>query len=710
MRLSLASLRAAVGAAVVLAASGARADQPPDDYVVQGGETCMEIATKVLGDRRLLPELHRLNPQLGALPHVLRAGQVLKVPHVEHGPDARLTRKIGDVRFRRPSESAWDAAQRGMDLFRAWRVGSEARAAAEITFADTQQLYLREHTVVIIYGPERRRARLDAPEAVLERGTLRSRLAELTGAPVTVTTPSATAELGAGSALVSVDDAGLSTVANHDGRAVALAGKAGGKVAVKAGMGTRVARGQRPEKPRRLPPPPAWITTGPIGALALGDGATIAAQWAPAPKATRYRFELTRGAALVAAGEVDGTATGFELHGAPPGTYAVQVASIDRDHLEGKPGAALAVIVRGAAVVAPGADAPALAALVDDEPLPMAGAPAPLVVARGTRIVTDGSTCSVGGPPAAVTVIDAVGPASLACAAPDGQALAPRQLVVEAIAIAPAAGPAVVVAADGAATFEVTLGSAVALGDGWQLEPSAGLTIDGTTRTATGLRATIHATADAPAAGALRVVDATTQKTLGTIVVTVTPRAAAPAPVDAPAGATPVLPPPLRRWTVGGYAGWLALPTGADEGTELGNAALASDVVDAGPAVGARAARWFGSDVFAEIELGATPTGFVGTARSALVLAGHAYVGVRMIDRGRYELRALGGVGGFALVSDSPDADDDLDPDAAWGVAATADIGDRLHLRLDARQHITADRAGGVTDALRLDLGLEYAP
>ena len=28
----------------------------------------------------------------------------------------------------------------------------------------------------------------------------------------------------------------------------------------------------------------------------------------------------------------------------------------------------------------------------------------------------------------------------------------------------------------------------------------------------------------------------------------------------------------------------------------------------------------------------------------------------------------------------------------------------------DARQHITADRAGGVTDALRLDLGLEYAP
>ncbi|MBP6845627.1 MAG: LysM peptidoglycan-binding domain-containing protein [Kofleriaceae bacterium] len=709
MRLTLATL----SAATVVAVAGARADQPPDDYVVQGDETCMEIASKVLGDRRLLPELHRLNPQLGPLPHALRPGQIIKVPHVEQGPDARLTRKIGDVRFRRPSEGAWDAARRGMDLFRAWRVGSEARAAAEITFADTQQLYLREHTVVIIYGPERRRARVDAPEAVLERGTLRSRLAELNGRPVTVTTPSATAELGAGSALVSVDDAGLSTVANHDGRPVALAGKAGGKVAVKAGMGSRVARGQRPEKPRPLPPPPAWITAGPLGAIALADGATIAAQWAPAANAARYRFELLRGAALVAAGEVDAAATGFELHGAPPGSYTVQVASIDRDHLEGKPGAPLAVTVRGAVVVAPGADAPALAALVDDDPLPAAAAPGPLVVARGARIVTDGSTCSVGGPPAAVTVIDAVGPATLTCAAPDGQALAPRQLVVEAIALAPAAGPTIVVAADGTTTFEVTLTSGGALGDGWQLEPSIGLTVDGPTRTPTGLRGTIHAAANAPATGALRLVDATTQKTLGTLAVSVIPPAAVDQPTRTPTGpAAPGLPPPPRppRWTLGGYVGVLALPTGVDEGTELGNAALPDDVVEGGPEVGARAGYWFGDDLFAEVELSGTPARFVGTPRSALVFAGHAYLGVRMIDRGRFELRALAGAGGFALTSDSPDADDDLDPDAAWGVAATADIGDRLRLRLDGRQHITADRAGGVTDTLRLDLGLEYAP
>lgn len=154
----------------------------------------------------------------------------------------------------------------------------------------------------------------------------------------------------------------------------------------------------------------------------------------------------------------------------------------------------------------------------------------------------------------------------------------------------------------------------------------------------------------------------------------------------------------------------LALPTGVDEGTELGNAALADDVVEGGPEVGARVGYWFGDDLFAEAELSGTPARFVGTPRSALVFAGHAYLGARMIDRGRFTLRALAGAGGFALTSDSPDADDDLDPDVAWGVTATADIGDRMRLRLDGRQHITADRAGGVTDTLRLDLGLEYTP
>ncbi len=107
------------------------------------------------------------------------------------------------------------------------------------------------------------------------------------------------------------------------------------------------------------------------------------------------------------------------------------------------------------------------------------------------------------------------------------------------------------------------------------------------------------------------------------------------------------------------------LPTGAVEGNELGNAALPADVVGAGPAVGARAAAWFARDLFVEAALAAIPTRFVGASQSAMVYGGHAHLGVRMIDRGRFELRVLAGGGAFALRSASRDAADDVDADAA---------------------------------------------
>lgn len=696
-----------LAATLTAAPTLAYAEPPPDDYVVVGNETCMEIAVKVLGDRRLLPELHKLNPQLGALPHVLRAGQVLKVPHVEEGPDARLTGKTGDVRVRKPADSVWDRAKRGMDLFRAWRVGAEERASAEVTFADTQRLYLRANTVVIIYGPERRRARLDAPEAVLERGTLRTRLGELTGKPLKITTPSAEAEVGKGSAVVGVDDAGQSMVANHDGGAIALKGRAGGKVAVRAGMGTRVAVGKKPEKPRPLPPAPSWTSTAPLGFVAVGGSATITAAWTPEPRAVSYRFELWRGDALVAGAEVPGTVTTFELHGAPPGDYRVQVASLDRDRLEGKAGAPLAVTVRGVTLVPPGAEAPPpAAAATDEDSIAAAAAPPVPVVARGARVVTDGITCGVdGAAPAAVTVLGTAGTIALSCTGPDGAALAPVTIAVADVALAATAdGGAVTVDAGGRAELVVGMRADAALGDAWQLEPSVGLTVDSVRRTADGLTATLHAAPDAPTSGTVRVVDAVTQRSLGELAITIVARVETPVIPEQPA---PIRRAGAPRWTVSAFAGGLYLPTGDADGTELGNAALPADIVDSGPALGVRGAHWFTRDLFVEAEVAVVPTRFAGDDRRALVLGGHAHVGVRLIDRGNYELRALAGGGAFALTSDSPDVDDDLDPGVGWGLTGVAGLSRDLRLRLDGRQQVVADRHDGVTSVLGASLGLE---
>ncbi|MEZ4402020.1 MAG: LysM domain-containing protein [Kofleriaceae bacterium] len=695
----LAALGGTLGAALV-----AHAEPTTDDYVIQEGDTCIGIAIKALGDRKLLTDFHKLNPQLGKLPHNLVPGQVVKVPHIEPTPDAQLTGKSGPVRVRKPSGGDWDNARRGMDLFRAWRVGAEQRASAEVTFVDTQQLFLRENTVVVIYGPERRRARIDAPEAVLERGALRSRLGELSGKSVTVTTPSAEAHLGAGSAVVAVDDAGLSTVANHEGKAIDLRGKSGGKVAVKSGMGTRVAKGKKPEKPRPLPPPPAWDAAGPLGFVAIDGVAALAASWQPQAKAASYRFELLRGTAVVAAAELPGSITRFELYGAPPGDYTARLASLDKDRLEGKPGPSLAITVRVAALVAPGADAPRLAtAGADDEPIAPAAPPPALVAARGARIVTDGITCAAGpAAPAAVAVLAEVGPTPITCAGA-GLTFAPFTVDVTDVTVAPAAAGAATVTQGQSAAFELVLRSDAALGDTWQLEPSLGLSVAKSERTPTGLRVTLAAATTAPPTGTLRVVDPTTQRTLGEIAVAVVEEGTTPAPAPAPATPTGLRPP---RFTVGGYAGATVLATGVD-GNELGNAALPSDVVEGSATVGARTTWWFTPNLFVEAEAAVVPTRFVGASTSALVVSGHAHVGARMLDHRQYALHAVVGAGGYGLFSDSAYADDDVDPDVYWGLTGAAEVGESLRLRLDGRQHYMADRLGGVASAFELNLGLE---
>ncbi len=370
----------------------------------------MEIAVKVLGDRRLLPELHRLNPQLGPLPHALKAGQVIKVPHVEPTADAQLTGKTGNVRVRRPSEADWDAARRGMDLFRAWRVGAEERAAAEVTFADAQRLYLREHTVVIIYGPERRRARLDAPEAVLERGALRSRLAELTGTPLKVTTPSARPSW----ARAARWSRSTTPACRWSPTTTAARSRCAARPAARSRSRRAWARGSRA---RQAAGEAAAAAAGaglggarPLGFVAVDGGATVdggvggRAQGRELPHRAVARHRACR----------RGRAAGDDRPGSsctarPWAPYTAQVASLDRDRLEGKPGPALAVTVRGVALVAPGAAAPALAAVGDDEPITPTAATA-AVVARGARVVTDGIACTTGGATAAVAVLASAGP------------------------------------------------------------------------------------------------------------------------------------------------------------------------------------------------------------------------------------------------------------------------------------------------------------
>lgn len=245
-----------------------RADPAPvlREHVVGAGETCASIARRYFGDAHRWDLLHEHNPGLGPPPHRLVVGTVLRIVVLRRDPsdpEARVTASMRRVEARAPADSSWREARRGLSLTRGWRVTTHDRASAEITFRDASVIEMRQHTLVIVFGPTARTAARRSTEATLERGALRARLAELAGeVPVAVATPDVVAELSGGEALVSVDEVGTSRIANHTGRDAVIVGRGrrGARVRLPPGTGARVSRGTTVIARRRLLPAPSWVT------------------------------------------------------------------------------------------------------------------------------------------------------------------------------------------------------------------------------------------------------------------------------------------------------------------------------------------------------------------------------------------------------------------------------------------------------------------
>ncbi len=322
-------------------------------YVVQKGEGCAEIAQRFFGDRNKYTLLHQYN-DLGPTPHNLKPGQVLMIPMERKSPEAELSGLWGPVKAQSPSDSDWRAASRGMDLFRAWRVNSEEKAGAELTFRDSSQLQMRENTIVIVYGGSRTKSQRMLQHAELETGALRSRLGELSGdaadskdpdaGNLQVMTPSGIADLDKAEALVTVDNTKVTRVANHGKKPVQFSArtKQARPITVDPDMGSKVAPDQAaPEPQRPLPPIPQWGQS-PRRFVALGGKGTLKGSWTKVDKARQYRLEIWREqdgakAEVIQSRTISADATAFEVQEALPGLYKATVSSIDDDQFESRP-------------------------------------------------------------------------------------------------------------------------------------------------------------------------------------------------------------------------------------------------------------------------------------------------------------------------------------------------------------------------------------
>ncbi len=321
----------------VMLVAAAAAAEPTRDYTVRDGDTCLGIVTRELGSSKQLEVLHRLNPGLGPAPHKLKPGQILKLPGTSQVvADAQLRTPRGKVEVRKAGVADWTAGAGGDSLFRTWRVGTRQQSSARIEFVDSSTIDMREDTVVVIFGPSSTQQPM--ARTSLERGALRSRLAALDGKPrMTVSTPSGTAELGEGSALVEVGGGGETRLANHGGKPAQLQ-NAKGKVKVGAGFGSKVVRDKPPTTPTPLPPAPTWVAASELVLAWAGDAHPLRGEWAPVATAQMYRIEIARTDAVdvvEARLEVPATITKLEAANLPAADYVVTVSSVDAGGFEG---------------------------------------------------------------------------------------------------------------------------------------------------------------------------------------------------------------------------------------------------------------------------------------------------------------------------------------------------------------------------------------
>jgi hypothetical protein len=156
---------------------------------------------------------------------------------------------------------------------------------------------------------------------------------------------------------------------------------------------------------------------------------------------------------------------------------------------------------------------------------------------------------------------------------------------------------------------------------------------------------------------------------------------------------------------VGGYVGYMALPTSATSGSDLGNAVDPAARLTSGPTFGARLAIWPTERVGLEAELGVIRTGFAAVPGHATVLATRAHLAVRIVRDGRFGMRAALGAGAMSLTSRTGDARRDTDSELHWGLGFTIGLPYRLEARVDARHLIGPARDAGYASMFELALG-----
>ena len=687
-------------APVVLALAAPDSDVELVDYTVKEGDSCASIAKQYFGDRKAYGKIHEHNPGMGPTPHHLVPGTVLKLPRAKNEPDARVTAAERQVEARSPSETAWKAALQGFELFRGWRVSTLERSFAEVTFRDASRIYMRENTLVIIYGGSEGAARRSSTTARLDKGALRSKLGELSGGKsLTVETPSADTELEGGTSLITVDAEGTSRVANHGGgRAKVRSDKGGKAVEVPERMGSKVRKGKAPTPPKPLPDTPTWAADNPgTFVVPVGATGTMEGAWTKVAKAQTYRVEIGRmaqGGFIMTSAQVPKDATRFEVHGLPPGEYFATVAAIDDDAFESPPSRLYEADIVTARLLGPTGDEVVVPTAEEGKPM------APVRVLPGARLdVPEGMDCAIDYP----EDLGTGGVRDVRCKDAEGNAVGGFQVDVVAVKVAPEGeeGASFRVRRGEATALDLRLSADTELPDALAITAPPGFDVGALTQTDDG-HWTVEVTAgpEATTPAAFDLVVAGTEVELAEFPVTVVEADAPLEPEEAPTKPER----DLHMFEAGAYVGFISMSTNHELLTTESPLARNRRIAPISPDVGVRLGYYPVRSFGIEVEGGLMPTK-LREGSDVLLFEGRASLIAQM--PGRITPYVLLGGGVTGLTSDPNVLGDDTDASFHWGGGVKFFATRHIAVRLGLRDVVLARSGeGGASHSPQLLLGI----
>jgi outer membrane protein OmpA-like peptidoglycan-associated protein len=331
----------------LVALSGVASARKLQNYVVQRGDTCWNIAERFIGDGKKYNLIHKHN-KLGPPPHLLKEGTLLKLP--ARPAPGKVSWLRSKVNAKGPRAPHWQRARRHMSLWRLYKIATDKGSSAGIEFTNHSRLQMRESALLVIYGNANKSLKLAKKRVVrLERGEVRGGLDALDKrARLTLKTPAAKIALASRDAQIEVDEKKRSRVSVFDGSAAVTA--RGKTVQVPTGHGLTVAKGQRPKKPTKLLPAPRWKgRRKQLKVILPGERGRFEASWRAVPGAKRYRFVLANNHKLqapIADAVVGAGITRFRVERLKPGSYWARVQAIDTDRLSSRSSSRLRLEVK----------------------------------------------------------------------------------------------------------------------------------------------------------------------------------------------------------------------------------------------------------------------------------------------------------------------------------------------------------------------------